>query len=124
VESRGPSRLPLGREAVAGPATATKQRFLRFLFFFFSPPPFPLSPFRKLPSSKCFKKKKKKKNKRKENIRASSFSRLLLTLVFGEQAPKSHKFPRKPTSLTAARENVGGKVEVGVSLNGKHQRGI
>ena len=51
------------------------------------------------------------KKKKKKSPGLSSFYPVSppRTLVFGEQAPNSHKFPRKATALTAVRKDVGEK---------------
>lgn len=114
--SRGPGRPPPRPEAPP-PGLARRGK----VFFSF---PSPLPPFASLPRG-CFR--PPDAFQKKEICGALLFPPVSppLTLVFGEQAPNSHKFPRKTNRINCRGEKYWGKkVEVGVSLNAKHQRGI
>lgn len=95
---------PLRPAGSAAPATPARKRFL---FCFFSPPPFPFLPRGSFRLLSAFGGKKKKKR----NLRAFLFhpSHLLLTLVFGELAPNSHKFPPKTSRFNYREEKCRGK---------------
>lgn len=112
LPGRPPAAAPALPSAPAAPARK------RFLFRFSSPPPVSFLP------RGCFRPLNAFQKKEISGALLFHPSRLLLTLVFGERAPNSHKFLRKRAALTAGRKNVGEKVEAGSSLNAKHQRGM